>query len=126
MPLLASFPKATRIVASLLTDLGTTGGETSTALQSELPFIRVRRIGGTDDRVTDVARVDVRVYAEDLSDAATLSETIRQRLISGPAATTHGVLDRAVTEVGPQEVPGPDPDHYRVVSTTYRVSVRRR
>lgn len=126
MPLLASFPKAARVVAALLTDLGTTGGETSTTLQDDLPFIRVRRIGGTDDRVTDVARVDVRVYAEDLSDAEDLSETIRQRLISGPASTEHGVLDRAVSEVGPQEVPGPDPDHYRVVSTTYRVSVRRR
>ncbi|HWB37185.1 MAG TPA: hypothetical protein VHA75_14300 [Rugosimonospora sp.] len=126
MPLLASFPKAARIVAALLTDLGTTGGETSTTLQDDLPFIRVRRIGGTDDRVTDVARVDVRVYAVSLSDAEDLSETIRQRLISGPASTEHGVLDRAVSEVGPQEVPGPDPDHYRVVSTTYRVSVRRR
>lgn len=126
MPLLASFPKAARIVAALLTDLGTTGGETSTTLQDDLPFIRVRRIGGTDDRVTDVARVDVRVYAVNLSDAEDLSETIRQRLISRPSATVHGVLDRAVTEVGPQEVPGPDPDHYRVVSTTYRVSVRRR
>lgn len=126
MPLLASFPKAARVVAALLTDLGTTGGETSTTLQDDLPFIRVRRIGGTDDRVTDVARVDVRVYAEDLSDAEGLAETIRQRLISGPSTTVHGVLDRAVTEVGPQEVPGPDPDHYRVVSTTYRVSVRRR
>lgn len=126
MPLLASFPKAPRIVAALLDDLGTTSGETSTTLQTDLPFIRVRRIGGSDDRVTDVARVDVRVYAVNLSDAEELSETIRQRLISGPAATTHGVLDHAETEVGPQEVPGPDPDHYRVVSTTYRVSVRRR
>lgn len=126
MPVLASFPLAARIVAALVDDLGTTGGETSTDLQSELPFIRVRRIGGADDRITDVARVDVRVYAEDLSDSETLSETIRQRLISGPAATAHGVMDRAFTEVGPQEVPGPDPDHYRVVSTTYRVSVRRR
>ena len=126
MPLLASFPKPARIVAALLTDLGTTGGETSTTLQDDLPFIRVRRIGGADDRVTDIARVDVRVYDTNLTAAEDLSETIRQRLISGPATTVHGVLDRAATEVGPQEVPGPAPDHYRVVSTTYRVSVRRR
>lgn len=126
MPLLASFPKAARIVAALLDDLGTTGGETSTALQTELPFIRIRRIGGADNRVTDTARVDVRVYAVDLSAAEELSETIRQRLISGPSATAHGVMDGAFTEAGPLEVPGPDPDRYRVVSTTYRVSVRRR
>jgi hypothetical protein len=114
------------VVAAVVADLGTTGGETSTTLQGDLPFIRVRRIGGTDNGVTDIARVDVRVYDADLSDAENLSEAIRQRLISKPYATVHGVLDRALTEVGPQEVPGPDPDHYRVVSTTYRVSVRRR
>lgn len=126
MPLLSSFPKPARIVAALLPDLGTVGGETSATLQDELPFIRVRRIGGTDDGVTDIARVDVRVYAGDLTSAEDLAETIRQRLISRPAATVYGVLDRAETEVGPQEVPGPDPETYRVVSTTYRISVRRR
>lgn len=126
MPVLAPFPRTVRVVAAVVADLGTTGGETSTTLQGDLPFIRCRRIGGTDNGVTDIARVDVRVYEADLSDAEDLSETIRQRLISKPHATVHGVLDRAVTEVGPQEVPGPDPDHYRVVSTTYRVSVRRR
>lgn len=126
MPVLAPFPRTARVVAAVVADLGTTGGETSTTLQDDLPFIRVRRIGGTDNGVTDIARVDVRVYDADLSDAEDLSETIRQRLISKPYATVHGVLDRASTEVGPQEVPGPDPDHYRVVSTTYRVSVRRR
>lgn len=126
MPLLAAFPQVERIVAAVVADLGQTGVETSTTLQENLPFIRIRRIGGSDDRVTDVARVDVRVYDADLSAAKTLAETIRQRLISRPSATPFGVLDRADTEVGPQEVPGPDPDHYRVVSTTYRVSVRRR
>lgn len=126
MPLLAAFPQVERIVAAVVADLGATGAETSTDLQENLPFIRIRRIGGSDDRVTDVARVDVRVYDAELSDAKNLSETIRQRLISRPSATAHGVLDRAETEVAPQEVPGPDPDHYRVVSTTYRVSVRRR
>lgn len=126
MPMLAAFPNVERVIAEVVAGLGTVGVETSTSLQDELPFIRVRRIGGTDDRVTDAARVDVRVYDGDLSAAKALAETIRQRLISGPAATAHGVLDRAETEVGPQEVPGPDPDHYRVISTTYRVSVRRR
>lgn len=126
MPVLASFPQIERLIAAVVADLGATGMETSTNLQGDLPFIRIRRIGGVDDRVTDVPRVDVRVYAADLSDALALSETIRQRLISRPSATDHGVIDHAVTEVGPFEIPGPDPDHYRVVSTTYRVSVRRR
>jgi len=126
MTVLASFPQVERLIGDVVGDLGATGMETSTSLQSNLPFIRIRRIGGVDDRVTDVARVDVRVYAAELSDALSLAETIRQRLISRPSTTDHGILDRTVTEVGPFEIPGPDPDHYRVVSTTYRASVRRR
>lgn len=130
MPLLAPWPSATRIVGAVLDGLGAVVGETGIALQEQLAnggrVLRVRRIGGTDDGITDVARIDVRVYAVNLSAAETTAETARQRLVSGPTATTYGVLDRADTEVGPQEVPSPDPEHYRVVSTTYRVSVRRR
>jgi hypothetical protein len=127
---LAAWPPATRIVAAVLDDLGDVVGETGIDLAARLQdsgrVIRVRRIGGSDDRITDVARVDVRVYAVDLSDAEDTAETARQRLISQPWATAHGVLDRAETEVGPQEVPGPDPENYRVVNITLRVSVRRR
>ena len=108
------------------TVVGETGADLQDLLQDRQRVIRVRRIGGSDDRFTDVARVDVRVYAVDLSDAEETAEDARQRLVSGPSATAHGVLDRAFTEVGPQEVPGPDPENYRVVSATYRVSVRRR
>lgn len=114
----------------VLTDLGTVVGETTTTLQTLLAdgsrVIRVRRIGGTDDGVTDRARIDVNVYAVDLSAAEDTAELARQRLISGPAATPHGVLDRAVTDVGPHEIPSPDSESYRIVSTTYRVSARRR
>lgn len=130
MPVLASWPTAARVTGDVLAGLGTVVGETGTDLLSQLQngnkVIRVRRIGGADDRVTDVARIDVRVYAVSLSDAEDTSESARQRLISGPSRTDHGVLDRAETEVGPQEIPSPDPERYRVVSATYRVSVRRR
>jgi hypothetical protein len=130
MPVLASWPRVARIAGDVLADLGTVVGETGTNLLTQLQgghrVIRVRRIGGSDDRVTDVARIDVRVYAVNLNDAEDTSEVARQRLISGPSRTDHGVLDRAETEVGPQEIPSPDPERCRVVSTTYRVSVRRR
>lgn len=128
--LLASWPPSARIVAAVLDGLGTVVGETDTDLQTLLAgggrVIRVRRIGGTDDRFTDSARIDVRVYAVDLSLADSTAELARQRLISGPVATLHGVLDRAETEVAPQEIPSPDPEGYRIVSATYRTSVRRR
>lgn len=127
---LSAWPTAVRIVAAVLDDLGEVVGETGTnlleLLQDDGKVIRVRRIGGSDDRFTDTARVDLRVYAVDLSSAEQTAEACRQRLISGPHATAHGVLDRAVTEVGPQEIPGPDPENYRVVNTTFRASVRRR
>lgn len=128
--LLASWPSSARVVAAVLDGLGTVVGETGTDLQSLLAnggrVLRVRRIGGSDDRITDFARIDVRAYAVNLSDAEETAELARQRLISGPSATPHGVLDRAETEVGPQEVPSPDPEHYRIVSATYRTSIRRR
>lgn len=130
MVVLAVWPLAVRIVAATVDDLGEVVGETGTDLQALLQngqrVIRVRRIGGTDDKVTDIARIDVRSYAVDLSDAEETAGLARQRLISGPAVTAHGILDHAFTEVGPQEVPGPDPDQYRIVNATYRVSVRRR
>jgi len=129
MPVLAAWPNAARIVAEVLAPVGTVVGETGLDLKSQLAggarVVRVRRIGGDDDRITDVARVDVDVYAVDLSVAEAGAEAARQLLISGPVATSRGILDRADTEVAPHEVPSPDPDAYRVVSATYRVSVRR-
>lgn len=129
MPILAAFPPAARVVGEVLASVGTVVGETGLNLQSQLAggarVVRVRRIGGDDDRITDAARVDVDVYAVDLSTAEAGAEAARQLLISGPVATSRGILDRADTEVAPHEVPSPDPDAYRVVSATYRVSVRR-
>lgn len=130
MPILASFPHVARLIADALAPVGTVVGETDLDLQQHLQgggrVIRVRRIGGNDDRITDAARVDIDVYAIDLGVAETGAELARQRLISGPVTTSQGVLDRADTEVAPHETPSPDPASYRVVSATYRISVRRR
>ena len=125
MVTLAPFPDVERILGDLLADLGTVGSETNIDLQTRLPYIRVHRIGGTDDRVTDATRVDIDVYATDATAGKTLTETIRQRLISGPSATAHGIIDRAWTESGPQTAPTDDPNLRRVI-TTYRISIRRR
>jgi hypothetical protein len=125
MTALSAFPDVERVLGDLFSDLGTIGSETDIDLQSSLPFIRVRRIGGTDNRVTDATRVDVDVYATDATSAKTLTELIRQRLISGPSATAHGVIDRAWTESGPQTAPTDDQNIRRVIAT-YRISLRRR
>lgn len=126
MAVLAAFPDVERAVGDLVTGLGTPGSETNITLQSTLPYIRVRRLGGSDDRFTDAARVDVHVYDTDATTAKSISEQIRQRLISGPSVTTHGVIDRAWTEVGPQTIPADDTADIRQVVATYRISMRRR
>ena len=125
MPALAGFPDVERILGDLLGDLGTVGSETNIDLQSQLPYIRVHRIGGADNRITDASRVDIDVYTADATAGKALAETIRQRLTVGPSATTHGVIDRAWTESGPQTAPTDDPNLRRVI-TTYRISFRRR
>lgn len=126
VPVLASFPDVERAVGDLVGDLGTAGSETNITLQSTLPYIRVRRLGGSDNRVTDAARVDVHVYDKDATAAKVIAEQVRQRLISGPSTTTHGVIDRAWTEVGPQTIPADDTANIRQVVATYRISMRRR
>lgn len=89
------------------------------------PLVKVARLGGGDDRVTAIPRVDVGVYATTEAAGAPLAEAVRQRMLSYPHATTAGVLDRVVTEVAPHEVPYDDPG-VRLFTATYRVSTRRR
>lgn len=125
---LGAWPDAERVVTDVLAGLdgiGGIGAETDTALQQRLPFVQVRRIGGTDDRITDTARVDVRVYTTDRTAAKQLAEDARQLLLAGPRATVHGVLDHASTESGPQVMPAADTDDLRMVQATYRISLRR-
>jgi hypothetical protein len=123
---LAPFPDVERAVGDIVADLGTAGSETNITLQANLPYIRIRRLGGSDDRITDAARVDVHVYATDATTAKSVAGQLQQRLISGPSVTTHGVIDRAWTEVGPQTIPAADTANIRQVVATYRISMRRR
>jgi hypothetical protein len=123
---LAAFPNVERAVCELLEGLGTVGTETNADLQDSLPFILVAVVGGSDNRISDLPRVDVRVYAAGATQAKTIAETARQRLIAGPHATTHGVLDKARTEVRPQILPYEDSENLRLVVATYRISLRRR
>lgn len=124
----AAWPDVERIVGDLLAGLtapGSIGSETPANLQDVLPFIRVRRIGGSDDLITDAARVDVQVYAADAAQAKQLAETARQRILAGSAVTSHGVLDHGRTEAGPMILPADDTAGIRRIVSTYRVSVRR-
>lgn len=130
---LTAFVDAEHALMDALADLVTDPADVVTVLPNDLQtriaagrhVIRVRCIGGGDNRISDHPRVDVETFAGTRAVAWPLAETIRQRLISGPQRTTHGVIDRATTEVGPQEIPYDDPD-VRRVTATYRLSTRRR
>lgn len=121
-----AWPDAELALCDFLADLGATGTETPGTLQSQLPFIRVTRTGGADDRmVTDRAAVSVDVFAADSSAAKQLAEVIRQRLLTGlPAVTAHGVLDYAATVVAAIQSPPTDSDNLRLAVASYIISAR--
>jgi hypothetical protein len=100
---------------------------TGTNLQDVIasgPLIKVARLGGDDDRITAVPRVDADVFATTESSGAPLAELVRQRLLSWPHNTAAGVIDRVITEVAPHEVPYDDPG-VRLFTATYRIATRR-
>jgi hypothetical protein len=125
---LAGFPDLETAIrtalADLVTDLAHTGTVTPADLQQRLPFIRVRRFGGTDDRLTDQARVDVDYFAASRAAAWAGAEAVRQRLISRPLRVGAVVIDQVTTTTAPIEVPWDDPN-VRRVTAAYTASARR-
>ena len=123
MTALAQFPDVEDAFLTLVEDLGSVGQVSDDQLLNKLPFIRAARIGGADDLITDHPRLTVDVFAETRAQARDISETIRQRLTSGPNRVGEVLLDKAITLVGPQEIPwSPAVRRY---SASYQVSVRR-
>lgn len=129
MPDLPPFPDVERVLQDAFSGIATSVSATVVTvlpadLQETLPLIRVRRLGGGDDRWTDQPRVDVEVYAPSRQVGKPLALALQARLLSFPIPTAHGVIDRASTEVGPQEIPYTDQD-VRLFVSTYRLSLRR-
>lgn len=100
--------------------------ETPADLENVLPFVRVGRVAGTDDRFTDRAIMDVEVFAGTRQAAYDLSEAIRTWLLAAPHRVGGvGIIDKAFTEVGPRSLPW-DNENVRRRGATYRISTRRR
>lgn len=124
--LLLTWPDVERALGDFLSDLGTTGTETPLTLQTSVPWIRITRTGGTDDRITDRASVSIDVFAQNASDAKQAAHQIRERLLTRlPAATGHGQLDWASTTTGPTSLPPTDSGRLRLAVASYTVSMRR-
>lgn len=121
---LSVFPDVAAALVVRLGSYGSTWEKLPADLGAHLPAVRVRRTGGSGDRITDVQRIDVEVYATTYASAMSIGRQIEQTLISGPILSAGVVLDRVETEVGPHEAPYPD-ERMRLVAATYRASVRR-
>lgn len=121
MTAMTSWPDVESVLVAGLGSYGTCGTETPPDLQNHLPFVRIKRRGGTNDQFSDYARVDIDVFAETRAVGVPLTEEIRQYLLDGWALRQ---FDWVVTESGPQELPWDDPNVRRWVST-YRITARR-
>lgn len=93
-------------------------------LQQQVPLIRVRRLGGGDNRLADQARIVVEVYAATRAQAVAVAEQARARFGQRKIRTPSGLIDRVDSEVGPNRLPYDDPD-IRLVQAIYRVTARR-
>jgi hypothetical protein len=91
---------------------------------SDYPFVRVTRIAGGDDRITDMSTVDVEVFSPDRSTAFALSETIRARLLGYPIRVSGALIDSVYTETAPTRLVWADPNVHRY-QATYQLSARR-
>lgn len=116
-----SFTSTTSVVMSNAATAAATG---VTVQLSRLPFIRITRVGGGDDRITDNARVSVDAFAGTRADSYTLAEAIRQKMLLWPIVLSNCVIDRIITTTGPMEVSWGDVNVRRRVAT-YTVSTRR-
>lgn len=99
------FPDVETALLELFADLATCGTATPSDFgASSLPFIRVIRIGGGDDRYTDSPRIGIDAFGADRMAAYNLAESVRQMLLAFPLVVSAGVIDRVITNTGPMEV----------------------
>lgn len=118
------FPDVEDVFCDLLAGFGEVGKITPADFTGLLPFIRVGCIGGSDDRVTDQATIDVEVFDATITGSNLVAERIRQFLIPGPHMVGSVVLDGVRTLSRARQLPWGTPDVFRSFAT-YRATSRR-
>jgi hypothetical protein len=93
-------------------------------LQTRLPYVTVRRVGGPSDTVNDYPMLQVDVYAATLPVATDTAEQIRAHLLNGHIIGAAGQIDRTICTSAHVELPSEDPT-VRRISTQYRATCRR-
>lgn len=128
MTVLAAWPDAEAVVMTMLEGIAAT--VTSTPAEITAPMIRVQRIGGSDDFVTDYPRMSVTVFypllAEgDTAAAHAMAEQVRQTIIGSQNTVVGGVLiDRASTATPAAQEPYENPG-VRFIPAAFQLEWRR-
>lgn len=114
---------AEKVVMALLAPIAPT--VTSTPNPIVVPVIRVQRVGGADDGITDYPRVEVAVYGADRAQAWDLAEQARQAILASPRSVVNGqLIDNAKTDTPATQTPYDNADVRRVVAQ-FRFAWRR-
>lgn len=121
------FPDVQRLLVADLQDIvgaGRVAIQTPDDMETNLPFVRVMRIGGGRSQLSDIATVDVDVFASSYTAAEALAEQIDEWLCGPPPGVA--LFDVVSCEVGPRELPWSDGVLVRRWGATYQVMTRRR
>jgi hypothetical protein len=94
-------------------------------MQSHLPYVRARDIGGNDDGLTDIPLIDIDVFHSSFRAARDLALGIQAHLLGYPHRVGGLiVIDRVSTAMRPHDVPWEDDRVFRQYSS-YQISARR-
>ncbi|MEU3986185.1 hypothetical protein AB0F77_40020 [Streptomyces sp. NPDC026672] len=99
------------------------GAETPSDLENHLPFIRIERGGGIDERFTEHPRVFVDVFAAMADEARTLSNSLRDALLFLRGPVNGAVIRDVRCDSGPSRQPWANDAIYRR-GASYTVSFR--
>nr|WSW58501.1 hypothetical protein OG513_07835 [Streptomyces sp. NBC_00998] len=101
----------------------TAGAETPPDLEDRLPFLRVERIGGPDERFSAHPRIAVDVFAGTADEARSLAGLARDALIFLHGPIGEAVVRNVRCDAGPSRQPWANPAVHRR-GATYSVSLR--
>ena len=121
------FPDVQRLLVADLEDIvgaGHAAVQTPDDMESNLPFVRVMRIGGSRTGISDVATLDVDVFADSYVAGEALAEQIADWLCGPPPGVA--LFDAVTCEVAPRELPWADGVRVRRWGSTFQVVTRRR
>lgn len=128
---LPPFPDAEDVVMALLDDIAPTTTDTAATLDSDAPVIKVTRVGGADDLVTDRPMVEVAVFAPTYEQARQVARACQQvilacagRSIATPDYPDGVLIDKAETTSAPLRVPYEN-ESLRHKAATYQFAWRR-